>query len=244
MVSPEAVITSLYILVGWSTISTVMLVLARRDVKLGLQKWLMFKLRKQPIKLRYHGPDKNVTEYIIATKGKGEILTINDKRLLVIKTQNGSTFFLDEEAIRRCDDGVNEISFNYKSIMPLNPDQSEAEAEKSRADLIARIRTEKEKAAQKPADGYQGVEMEALAQYTDPRRLNRLIEYIKLAAKTEALLKATDMEKYVKWTLILTVGALFVSGLIWWTLDGKMLPMLQNIMGAVQGVGTQVLNIG
>jgi len=239
--NPQTLITSLYILIGWTTLSTVMLVLARRDVKLGLKKWLFMKLRKQPIKFRYHGPDKNVTEYILATKGQGETLTIGDKKLLFFKTQDGSTFFLDEESIRRCDDGVNEISYNYKSIMPLNPEFSEEDVAKKKHDVIERIKIMKE---EQMNEGYQGVQMETLAQYTDPKRLNRLIEYIKLAAKTDALLKTTDMEKYVKYTLVAAGASVIIGVLIWYTMDGKMIPMLQNIQGAVNSVGSQVLNIG
>lgn len=235
-------INTLYGLATWSTITTIVILLARRDVKLGLKKWFLIKLRKQPIKLRYHGPDKKVTEYVLATKGKGETVTINDKKLLVMKTQDGSTFFLDEEAIRGCDDGVNEISFNYKSIMPLNPEMSEEEAKAHRSEIVERIKAMKKE--EQTTEGYQGVQMENLAQYTDPKRLNRLIEYIRLAAKTEALASAQDVEKYVKWTLYAAAGSVLIGVLIWYTMDGKMIPMLQGIQGAVSNVGTQVLNLG
>lgn len=234
-------INILYILASWSTMTTVMLILARRDVKMGLKKWFLWKLRKQPIKLRYHGPDKTVTEHILATKGKGETLSIDDKKMLFIKSADGSTFFLDEEAIRRTDDGINEISYNYKSIMPLYPEKTETDAEQERKDAIERIKQLKKEEEQ--SDGYQGVQMENLVQYTDPKRLNRLIEFIKLAAKTEALNKATDMEKWVKYATFAAAAAALMGVIIWYTMDGKMIPMLQQISAAVSNVGQTVLNL-
>lgn len=234
-------ITTLYYLAGWSGFTTAILLLTRRDVKLGLQKWLYVKLRWQPIKLRYHGPDKTVTEYILATKGKSETVDINSKKMLFLKTKEGSTFFLDEEAIRRTDDGVNEISYNYKSIMPLQPEVSEKEAEAKRDEMIEAIKAEKKQAESE--EGFHGVQMENLVQYTDPRRLNRLIEFIKLAAKTDALNKATEMEKWVKYATYMAAGALLGTLILYYTMDGKIIPMLEQIRGAVSNVGQTVLNL-
>lgn len=241
VVSVETVMSILYFLIGWCTLSTVALILARRDVVLGLKKWFFLRTRKSPLKLRFHGADKTVTSQIIPTKGKGEAVTIGDKKMFFFKTKEGSTFFLDEACIRRGDDGVNEISYNYKSIMPLNPDLSEVEAEAARKDLIERIKVQKEN--KDATQGAVGVNMENLAQYTDPRRLNRLIEFIKLAAKTEALGRMTDLEKYVKWTLYAAGASVVLGVLIWYTLDNKMIPQLANILQAVQSVGSTVLNL-
>ena len=223
---------------GWATITTIILILARRDVKMGLKKFFLNRFGRRPIKLRYHGADKSVTEYIIGTKGKGETIEIDGRRMIFIKTRKGSTFMLDEEAIRRCDDGMNEISYNYKSIMPLNPELSEREAKAARDGLIQRIKAERKERGEQAFDG---VQMEELAQFTDPKRLNRLIEYVKLAAETEALLKMTDTEKYVKWTLFITGGTLIGVGLVWWTLDGQVIPALANILSQVQGMSAQVV---
>lgn len=224
----------------WSTFTTVIILLSRRDTAMGLKKWWYMKTRKSPIKIRYHGPDKNVHEYVLPTKGKGEVMTINDKKLLVMKTADGSTFMLDEEAIRRTDDGVNEISYNYKSIMPIYPHLSEAEAQRDRLEMVERIKKIKEK---EEKEAYHGVQMEHLAQYTDPKRLNRLIEYIKLAAKTEALGKATDLEKYVKFGFYAAAAAALIGVLVWYTLDNQIVPQLGQILSAVKNVGSTVLNI-
>ncbi len=238
MVSPELVLSMLYVLVAWSTVSGVVLVLTRRDVKLGLKKWWYWKTRKQPIKVRYHGPDKTVTEYVLPTKGRGETITIGDKKFFFVKASDGSTFFLDEEAIRRTDDGINEISYNYKSIMPLYPEKTLEEAERERRDVVERIKSEK-----RGGEAFQGVQLENLAQYTDPKRLNRLIEFIKLAAKTEALGKTTDLEKYVKYSLYAGLAAAAMAGLVWYTMDNRLIPMLQAVSGAVQSLGQTVLNL-
>jgi len=240
-VSIEQVMSILYILCGWCTVSTVALILARRDVIIGLKKWVMIKLRKSPLKLRFHGPDKTVTTHIIATAGKGERISIGEKKLIFFKTKEGSSFFLDEAAIRRGDDGVNEISYNYKSIMPLNPGLSEKEAEQNREDVINRIKASR--AESENTKGYAGVQMENLAQFTDPKRLNRLIEFIKLAAKTDALGKMADLEKYVKWTLYAAIAAGAVSILVWYTMTDKIIPVLTIIQNGVNSVGSAVINL-
>ena len=136
---------------------------------------------------------------------------------------------------------MNEISYNYKSIMPLNPGLSEEEARVARQDVIDRIEKSREDSNEKK--GYTGVQMENLAQYTDPKRLNRLIEFIKLAAKTDALGKMADLEKYVKWTLYAAIAATAVSGIVWYTMTDKVIPMLTIIQQAVKSVGSAVINL-
>lgn len=240
MVTVEALQQIAIYSMSWASITTIMLLLARRDVKMGLKKWFYIKFRKSPLKLRYHGPDNNVEEIILPTKGKGEVITINDKKMLFIKTDDGSTFLLDEKALRRTDDGINEISYNYKSIMPIYPHLSEEEAETQRKEMIERI---EKKQKEEGKEARQGVQVENLTQYTDPKRLNRLIEYIKLAAKTEALSKATDVEKYVKLAFYAAVAAAGMGIVIWYTMDTKIVQQLPVILEAVRNVGSTVLQL-
>src|SRR5690242_15733668 len=88
--------TILISLGGWATITTVILILARRDVGLGLKKWWMLKRKMQPLKLRYNGPDKNEIESIISMKNQGEIIERYGRKLLIFKDKkNGMTFLLD-----------------------------------------------------------------------------------------------------------------------------------------------------
>lgn len=241
MVSVEVLRQVVIYSMVWSTFSTVIIMLARRDVALGLKKWWFVKSRKSPIKLRFHGADKSVTEYILATKGKGEVLELGGKKMFFVKSPDGSTFLLDEKAIRRTDDGLNEISYNYKSIMPLYPAKSEVEVAKARADVIARIEAQKKQQAK--SEVFVGVNVEDSAQYTDPKRLNRLIEYIKLAAKTEALSKATDVEKYVKYTMYAAGVAAIMGVLVWYTMDNQIIPQLAGLAEQVRNLGSTVLNL-
>lgn len=238
----DNLLLSLYILVGWATLTTVMVVLARRDVILGLKKWLFIKLRKQPIILRYHGPDQTVNEELVTLKGKGETITIGDKKLFFFKTKKGSTFMLNEDAIRRRDDMVNEISYNYKSVMPLNP-----------IDTVEEVRAEREKLVTRLKDGSDvddpqrqanvGVQVDQLTQYTDPKRLNRLIEYISLAAKAEALARMGDLEKWVKYGLYAAAAGAIASVFVAYTLNQDVMPLLMSVKAAVENIGTQVLKL-
>lgn len=238
--TPEQQLNTILIsLGGWATLTTVTILLARRDWKLGLKKWLYLKLRKQPLAIRYHGPDKSVTEMVIAMKGKGESITLFDKKLLFIKTGEGMNFFIDEAAIRRRDDGINELSYSYRSVMPIDPSLTREEIRAELEEFVRRTKTEEQKKREQ-AEGFEAVEVDQLIRYTDPKRLNKFIDYVYLAAKADALAAASNIEKWVKWTLIGVAAAVIGIIAIYYTLDGKMLPMLQQISSVVGSLGAQV----
>ena len=243
--TPEQQIQTILISLGsWAGIATVLLLVAKRDVKLGMKKWLYLKMKKQPLAIRYHGPDKNVVEDIIPMKGKGETVILFDKKLLFLKTGNGMTFFIDEAALRRRDDGLNELSFSYKSVMPIDPTKSPEEIRAELEEFVRRMRTEeeqrkdvKENTAQEP------LEMEQLIRYTDPKRLNKFIDYVYLAAKADALAAATDMQKWVTITAIGVGIAIIGIVAVYYTLDGKIMPLLQNIAQMVASGAAAVINV-
>lgn len=224
-------------LASWATLTTIGIFLARRDFKLGLRKWFLLKFKKQPLKIRYHGPDKNVVEYIVSMKDKGETVTMFDKKLLVIKTGKGMTFFVDEAAMKRCDDGLNELNYSYRSVTPTDLDLTQEEVKQEKTEYLKRMTAPQEK----EADGQMPVEVDMIVRATDPKRLNKLIDYIYLAAKADALAAAMEIEKWVKWGVFIAVGGVLLSMLIWYTLDGKVIPLLQTIGAAVQGAAQQVV---
>lgn len=243
--TPEQQLQAILIgLGGWATITTILIILARRDLKLGLKKWFYIKTRKQPLKIRYHGPDKNVVELVIPMKGKGETVTLFDRKLIFIKTKDGMTFFIDEASLRRCDDGINELSFSYKSVMPVDPTKTKEEIAAELQEFVKRVKTEEEKAKeQKDNEGMEPVDMEQLVRYTDPKRLNKLIDYIYLAAKADALAEATAVEKWVK---IATIGVgITIIGIIaiYYILDGKVVPGIQAIQSSLTALGSSIQGV-
>jgi len=229
--TPEQQLNAILIsLGGWATITTILILLARRDLKMGLKKWFMTKFRKQPLKIRYHGPDKSVTEMVISMKGKGEVINLFDRKLLILKTKDGMTFLVDEASLRRCDDGINELSFSYKSIMAIDPTKTEEEIKKETSEFVTRLVTEEEKAMKdKAGKALKPLEVEELVRTTDPKRLNKLIDYIYLAAKADALAEATDVQKWVKITAIGVGIAIIGIIAIYYILDGKVIPLIQSV---------------
>lgn len=244
VMSFEQLMTILYLLIGWSTITSVILIITRRDVKLGLKKWWLIKRNQQPLKLRYYGADLNVHERIVATRGKGDSISIDDKKGFFNSGSDGSTFFLDEKAIRRCDDGINEVNFSYKSLMPIIPETTKEELKVINQGVIKSLQQE---SSTENDDGdavrAEPIEIDQLIQYTDPKRLNRLIEYIALSAKASALAESEDVLKYTKYAFYASLGAVGVGALIWYMLDADIIPKLQLINSAVNNIGSTVLNV-
>lgn len=242
MVTAEQLNTIIIALVSWATITTVILLLAKRDVILGLKKWVYTRFKRQPIKVRYYGADQNVMELIIPLKGKGEVFTMFDKKFFV-KTGKGMTFFIDPKAMSHTDDGINEISYSYRSIMPIDPRKNAEEIRAEEEEYVRRSRSQEERAKQqRENEAQEPIEMDALVRPADPKRLNKLIEYIYLAAKADALAAATDVEKYVKWTLFGMMAVIVGVVVIYYTLDGKVLPLLDQIARTVSTVGSAVIN--
>lgn len=226
---------------GWATLMTALALLARRDFMLGLKKWFYLRTRKQPLKIRYFGPDKNVTDFVVPMKGKGETVTLFDRKLIFFKTKDGMTFFIDEAALRRGDDGINEISYSYKSVMPIDPTRTKEEIEEELQEFVKRIKSEeqlskedKDNTAQKP------IEMDNLIRYTDPKRLNKFIDYTYLAAKADALAEATDVAKWVKITAIGVGIAIIGVVAIYYTLDGKVIPLIQQLGASISAMSSSI----
>lgn len=243
--TPEQQLQTILISLGaWATLTTVIIILARRDTALGLKKWFYLKLRKQPLAIRYHGPDKNVLEMVVPMKGKGETVTLFDRKLIFFKTKDGMTFFVDEAALRRRDDGINELSFSYKSVMPIDPTKTQEEIKEELEEFVKRIKTEEEKQAEaKENEAQKPVEVDQLVRYTDPKRLNKFIDYTYLAAKADALAEATDVAKWVKITAIGVGIAIIGIIAIYYVLDGKVIPMLQSIGGTLQTLAASIQGV-
>lgn len=221
----------------WCAISTALLLVAKRDVLLGLKKWFFLRTKRQPLKIRYHGADQNVQEIIVTLKGKGETIDMFDRKLLIIKTGKGQTFIIDPKAIRRTDDGVNEISYTHKSIMPIDPIITQEEIQLERSEFVRRIQEEKKV----QDDKFVAVELDNLVRYTDPKRLNKLIEYIRLAAKADALAAATAVEKWIKITAIIAGVSVLIGIATYYELDTKVLPLLQTVAGQIAATLTQTI---
>lgn len=231
--SGDQLLTIIISLTVWATIVTVMLFLARRDVKLGLKKWVLKKLGKEPIIIRYHGPNKHVREMVIATRKLGESIEIRGRKMLILKDKDGETFFLDPSAIRRRDDDLNEITYNFNTIMPADPSESEEMVLKHREEWLVDVeRFTREHTMQ----GRGSVPVENLTKYTDPKRLNKFIEFVYLAAKADALKDATTLEKWVKVGTLAAIAAVILAALIYYNLDAKIIPFLQQIFGQLQAI--------
>lgn len=234
----QTLLTIVYTLLGWATISTVLLLLARRDVALGLKKWWMIKRKMQPIKVRYHAADKSIQEMIISTRDQGEIVEIRKKKLFIFKAKEGMTFILDSKALRRCDDGISELSYNYKSIMPQDLEDTPEEV---MAENMEYLRRQQEQKRDLRGGELEAIDVDGLTKYTDPKRLNKFVDYVYLAAKADALEASTDMLKWVKWGVFASIGALLAGVLVYYTLDGKVMPILNRLPAMIQAVGTTVL---
>ncbi len=230
--------TIIYTLLGWATISTVLLLLARRDVKLGLKKWWMVKRNMQPIKVRYHGADKNIVEHIISMRDQGETVELRKKKLFIFKDKTGMTFILDTKALRRGDDGIQELSYNYKSIMPQDLADTIEEVILENQDYLARQTQQKQALS---GDVLNPIDPDGLTRFTDPKRLNKFVDYVYLAAKADALEATTDLQKWVKWGVFASVGALLLGILVYYTLDGKVMPILNRLPSLIQASSATVL---
>lgn len=242
MATAEQLNTIIISLVIWATIATVLLLLAKRDVILGLKKWIYLRFKRQPIKVRYHGADQNVLELIIPLKGKGEVFTMFDKKFFV-KTGKGMTFFVDPKAMSHTDDGINEISYSYRSIMPIDPRKTEQEIKDEEAEFLKRQKSAEElKREREENQAQEPIQMDALVRHTDPKRLNKFIDYVYLAAKADALAAATDVEKWVKYATFAAGLALIGTIVIYYTLDGKVLPLLDQIIRTIGSVSSAVIN--
>jgi hypothetical protein len=241
--TPEQQLQSILIALGiWATITTVLILVARRDMILGLKKWFYLRTRKQPLKIRYFGPDKNVLELLIPMKGKGETVTLFDKKLLIIKTKDGMTFFIDESALRRCDDGINELSYNYKSIMPVNPTMSKEDITEELNMFVRRSKADEESRS-KGIEIQKAIEVDELVRFTDPKRLNKFIDYTYLAAKADALAEATDVAKWVKITAI-GVGISIIGIIaVYYVIDGKVIPMIGQTLQLVQVLASKTTEV-
>lgn len=227
--------TILISLTVWGTLSAVMLILSRRHVKIGLKLWFMKKLGMEPLLIRYHGPNKRVKELIIKTKGLGESVEIRGKKFIIFQDKDGETFFLDQSAMRQRDDDVNEITYNFNTIMPADPSESEQMVLDNRDKWLVDVEAYQE---ERRLEGRAPVTIENLTKFTDPRRLNKFIEFTYLAAKADALKDANQMEKWVKFGTFAAIGAVLIGILVWYNIDGKVLPSLDAIHGTLQTIAS------
>lgn len=222
--------TILISLAVWSTLSTVMLILARRQVKKGLKIWIFKKLGKEPLLIRYHGANKRVREIVVSTKGLHETVEVVGRKFLIFKDENGETFFLDQAAMRQNEDDVSEASYNFNSIMAADMSESQKMAlenkDKWLVDMEQFVRDH-------TIEGYEPVSVEDLVKYTDPKRLNEFIKLTYLVAKAQALRDAATWEKWVKIGAFAAIGAAIIGILVWYNLDGKVIPLLQQVAGQV-----------
>jgi hypothetical protein len=233
--------TILFTLAIWGTLSMVIIVLTRRHIKIGIKLWLYKKMGKEPLIIRYHGANKHVRELVIATKGLHETVEVIGKKFFIFKDENGETFFLDQAAMRKRDDDVNEISYNFNSVMAADMSESEDMALKNKEKwLIDMQRFQEEHTIQ----GYSPVNTEELVKYTDPKRLNEFIKLTYLVAKAAALRDAASWEKWVKIGVAASAAAAIIGIVVWYNLDGKVIPMLQQMMSSVDilssGIGRAV----
>lgn len=227
-----------YLLIYCSAL-TIVLFLARRDVKFGLKKWFMNKRGLQPMILRYHDASLNVSEHIVATKGVGDTVSLFDSKWFGLKkTKTGSTFFLDEKFIRRRDDGVNELSYSYKSVSPAFHDPGVVNKENSKIKLNIESSLSDENVSSSP------VSIDDNVLYTDPRRINRFIELIKTSAKAEALEAAgADVLKWTKFAFYAAAAAAVMGVLIWYTMDSQLFPLIENLGRQVSEVGRGLIEV-
>jgi hypothetical protein len=237
MDSGNQLLTILIVLGVWSTLSTVIILVTRRHVKLGFKIWFMKRLGKEPLLIRYHGANKRVREMIISTKGIHETVEIVGKKFFIFKDDNGETFFIDQASMRTRDDDVNEITYNYASIMPADMTLNEELVLKYREQWMVDMQAFQE---QHTLEGRAPVDVETMVKYTDPKRLNEFIKLTYLVAKKQALSDAANWEKWVKVGVFASIGAAIIGILVWYNLDGKIMPLLQAIAGQVSTIATGV----
>jgi len=231
---------------GICGLETMVIVLVKRDIKMGLKKWWLTKMGKVPIKVRIHDSAMNVKEYIIATKGAGESIEIKHKQSLMAKLkgereESGETYFLNPKCIRRCDDQVNEISYSIRSTMPIDPMVSPEESKQEERRFVQAFNDARAKRAKETGETYVPINENELLRFTDPKRLNRFIDFNYLSAKADALKESQQIEKWVKWAFFAACAATLMGVVTWYTLDGKALPLLQQIASTVSNFGSTVL---
>lgn len=229
-----------YILL-YASFLTILIFFARRDFKMGLKKFFMQKRGLQPMVLRYHDAGLNVSEHVVATKGVGDKVDLFDSKWFGLKkTKNGSTFFLDEEFIRRRDDGLNELSYSYKSVSPAFHDAERVNEENSKIKLSA------ENAMSEASDGDDArpVSIDSNVLYTDPKRINRFIDLVKTAAKAEALEAAgADVLKWTKLAFYAAGAAAIMGVLVWYTMDSQLVPMIEQLGERIADVGRGLIEV-
>jgi len=230
---------------AYASFLTLLILFARQDFKKGLKKFFLTKLGRQPIAIRYFSSNLNVDEHIVATRGVGDKIDLYATKWFGLKkTKTGSTFFLDERFARRRDDGLNELSYSYKSVSPTIPDADEAKEENSKIKLSTEKAMNEFDSSDKEDSQFEPVALDANTLYTDPKRINRFIELVKTAAKAEALEAAgADVLKWVKWSTFAGLGALVVGVLIWYGMDSQLYPMLDQLSREIADVGRGLIEV-
>lgn len=236
-VEPDQLLTYFIAITIWATLATVIIILARRDVGLGLKKWLLTRLGKQPIIIRYHGPNRHVTEHVVSTKGIGEVIELRGRRFFFFKAKDGEKFFIDPASAIRRDDNVNELTYNHASTMPIDPTKRVQDILKKKDEWLVDVQKFLEENSK---EGMEPVDVDQLTTYTNPKLLDKYGEYVYLAAKADALRDATSLEKWVKFGVLAGAASAIIGLLLWYNLDGKVIPMLQSIAGQVSAIASSL----
>lgn len=271
MASAEILLPVVVGSLGLATIETVVIILARRDVNLGMKKWLLKKFGRRPLKVRLYGPDMTVKEHIIGTAGRGESLNIEK-----------GIYFLRKKAIRKSDDDVNEINFSYKNVLPFNPDdpadetvnedlddeetivlrklREKAPLTKEEKEILLKISKEgdpekkpwltirspfKKKEGEEEApeeENRDPVDPEDAPKGTNPNLLDKFVEYVYLAAKAEALKGLDGIEKWIKGAAIAAAAAAIIGWMIYSFVKGDLTTHVEAVKTACQATASACLS--
>lgn len=238
---------------SFAALETVVLLITRRDVKLGLKKFFLKKLGKRPIKIRLYGPDGTVKEHIVGTKGKEQV-----------KIEDG-VYMIRSKAIRKGDDDVNELSYSYKNVLPFKPEapaqtieapelspaeeaalkklQERTPLSKAEIEVIAKLnatagmdkkegfklRFGKEKPEVEATKQYEPLDQDEAESGTNPTLLDKFVEYVYLVAKAEALKKLGNVDFWIKAGAIAAFVAALAGIAAWYAQGNDVLPALQSL---------------
>lgn len=251
--------TWLYTLVGLVTIESIVIVLTKRHVIRGLKLWFYRKFRKNPVEIKYLGPDNNLEEYIIVANGE--------------YVQAGKKIFnINPKKIKHSPDQIPVLFYNWKSCVSVDMDEiamplpgggfSRTKAEEIQAeagvtaDQMKRFRVDlKNKVMTFMDKRLEGLSQEFLDELTavfdpidpqtidvnaSPEALNKFAELVDMEAKKNADEGINKLVKYGKWAVIAIAGAAIMAFMTYNIINGTIAPQVEQILGTVQSIANNV----
>lgn len=251
----QQIMTWLYSLVGVVTIETIILILTKRHVTRGMKLWFFRKFRKNPVEIKYLGPDNNLEEYIVVAKG--EYVSAGDK-----------IFNINPKMIKHSPDQIPVLFYNWKSCVSVDMDElamplpggkfkptkaqeiardagvSEKQLGQFTADLRKKVETflsdrldgVSEEFFQEMSAIFKPIDPQTMEVNASPEALNKFAKLVDMEAKKNADEGISKLIKYGKWAVIAIAGAAIMAFMTYNIINGTIAPQVEQIYNQVQAI--------